>query len=190
MLELEQRILKDGKILPGNNLKVGSFLNQEIDTILLSHMADEIADLYKDAGVNKIMTVESSGIAVATAVGIKMGVPVIFAKKHHTSNIDGAEYSTSCYSYTHGKSYNIVISRDYLRDDDVVLLVDDFLAAGNALNSMIDLVNQAGATLAGCAIEIEKGFQGGGDKLRAQGIRVESMALIESMSEDGITFRK
>ena len=158
--ELEQRILEEGQILPGEVLKVGSFLNQQIDTKLLKNMGDEIARLFACNNVTKVLTIESSGIAIAFAAGLSMGLPVVFAKKH------------------------------YITSEDTVLIVDDFLAKGNALAGLIEIVNEAGAKLAGCAIAIEKGFQGGGDKLRAEGIRVESLAIIDKMTDDSLEFRQ
>ena len=189
MKQMEEMILREGEVLPGDILKVGSFLNQNIDTVLLGQMAEEIARLFKDQGVTKIVTIEASGIAIAAAAGIAMGVPVLFAKKHKTSNVDGSVYSTIVHSFTHNEDYNVVVSRDYLTSADKVLLVDDFLANGKALEGLMDLCNQAGAELVGIAIAIEKCFTGAGDKLRAQGIKLESLAMIESMSEGGITFR-
>ena len=189
MKAMEKKILEEGKVLPGGILKVGSFLNQQIDTSFLGEMAKEFARLYADAGVNKVLTIESSGIAIAAAVALEMGVPMVFAKKHKTSNVDGSTYSSVVHSYTHNTDYTVVVSSDYLLPGDRVLLVDDFLANGKALVGLIDLVNQAGATLVGAACAIEKGFQGGGDALRAAGIRVESLAIIESMSDEEITFR-
>lgn len=186
---LEDRILADGKVLPGEILKVGDFLNQQIDPELLMEMGGEIASLYKDAGVTKILTIESSGIAVAFAAGYKMNVPVVFAKKHASINLSDDVLTSQVYSYTHQKTYDIVVSSDYISKDDTVLIVDDFLAKGNALKGLIEITNKAGAKLAGAAIAIEKGFQGGGDELRRQGIRVESLAIIESMSDDSLTFR-
>lgn len=186
---MEQRILTEGKILPGGILKVGSFLNQQIDTQLLSQIGQEIARLYRDAGVTKVLTIESSGIAIAAAAGIAMGVPVVFAKKHRSSNVDGKTYTAAVHSYTHNTDYTIVVSSDYLLPSDTVLLVDDFLANGKALQGLTQLVEAAGAKLAGAAVAIEKGFQGGGDALRAKGIRVESLAILDRMEEDGIVFR-
>ena len=186
---LEDRILAEGKVLPGEILKVGDFLNQQIDPELLMEMGEEIASLYKDAGVTKILTIESSGIAVAFAAGCKMNVPVVFAKKHASINLSDDVLTSKVYSYTHQKTYDIVVSSDYVSKDDTVLIVDDFLAKGNALKGLIEITNKAGAKLAGAAIAIEKGFQGGGDELRRQGIRVESLAIIESMSDDSLTFR-
>ena len=187
---MEQKIRAEGKVLPGGILKVGSFLNQQIDTAFLTSVGREIARLYDGCGVTKVLTIESSGIAIAAAAGMAMKVPLVFAKKHKTSNVDGSTYATVVHSYTHNTDYTVVVSSDYLLPTDRVLLVDDFLANGKALMGLIDLVNQAGATLVGAACAIEKGFQGGGDGLRAQGIRVESLAVIESMSDSDITFRR
>ncbi len=189
MKAMEQKILQEGTVLPGGILKVGSFLNQRIDTEFLREMGQEFARLYKDAGVNKVLTIESSGIAIAAAVAMELGVPMVFAKKHKSSNVDGNVYSTVVHSYTHGTDYTIVVSSDYLHESDRVLLVDDFLANGKALIGLTDLVRQAGGTVCGAAIAIEKGFQGGGDALRAEGVRVESLAIVESMTDDGIVFR-
>ena len=185
---LEETIRKQGAILPGGILKVGSFLNQQIDTELLREMGKEIARLYEGEGINKILTIESSGIAIAAAAGLEMGVPVVFAKKHKTSNVDGEVYTTIVHSFTHDADYNVVVSHDYLTGDDKVLLVDDFLAMGNALRGLIDLTEQAGAELAGVAVAIEKRFQGGGDAVRAEGVRVEPLACIESMGDDSVSF--
>ena len=189
MKQLEEMILREGKVLPGEILKVGSFLNQIIDTRLLAQMGDEIARLFEGCGVNKILTIEASGIAIAAAAGMSMDVPVLFAKKHKTSNVDGTVYSTIVHSFTHNEDYNVVVSRDYLGADDCVLIVDDFLANGKALSGLVDLCDQAGATVAGIAIAIEKCFTGAGDRMRAEGVKLESLAMIESMSEDSVVFR-
>lgn len=189
MRKMEEKILREGKVLPGGILKVGNFLNQQIDTAFLREMGEEIATLYKDAGINKILTIESSGIAIATAVGMVMGVPMVFAKKHKSSNVDGSIYTTVVHSFTHNADYNVVVSRDYLTENDTVLLVDDFLAGGNALRGLVDLCKQANAKVAGAAVAIEKSFQEGGDCLRAEGLRIESMAILESMENDHIVFR-
>lgn len=189
MKAMEEKILAEGKVLPGGILKVGSFLNQQIDTVFLKKMAQEIARLYDGCGVNKILTIESSGIAIATAVGLEMGLPVVFAKKHKSSNVDGSTYTSVVHSYTHNTDYTIVVSSDYLKAGDKVLMVDDFLANGKALIGLTELIAQADAELVGAAIAVEKGFQGGGDSLRKQGIRVESMAIVETMTDDTITFR-
>ncbi len=186
---LEDMILKEGVVLPGDILKVGSFLNQQIDPHLLAGIGREIARLFEGEGVTKILTIESSGIPMAAAAAMEMGVPMVFAKKDRSSNVSGEVYSVPIDSYTHGTTYNVVVSMDYLKPEDKILLVDDFLATGNALIGLIDLVNQADAELAGAAVAIEKGYQGGGDDLRTRGIRVEALALIDSMDETGITFR-
>ncbi len=189
MKQMEEKILKEGQVLPGDILKVGSFLNQNIDTELLAQMGEEVARLYADDDVTKILTIEASGIAIAAAVGLAMGAPVLFAKKHKSSNVDGDVYVTKVHSFTHGEDYNVVVSKDYLTKDDRVLLVDDFLANGQALQGLMDLCDQAGAYLVGVAIAIEKCFTGAGDRFREQGVRLESLAAIESMSEDEIVFR-
>ena len=189
MKSMEQKILSNGKVYPGGILKVGSFLNHQLDCAFLSEVAEEISNLYKSDNITKILTVESSGIAIAALVGAAMKVPAVFAKKHKTSNISKNVFSTIVHSYTHGVDYNIVVEKEYIDPSDNILLVDDFLAGGNALNGLIDIVTQAGAKVAGAAIAIEKGFQGGGDALREKGIRVESMAIIEEMNDQLIKFR-
>ena len=190
MLLMEEKILTEGQVLPGGILKVGSFLNQQIDTAFLRAIGQEIARLYGESGVTKVLTIEASGIAIAAAAAMELGVPMLFAKKHKTSNVDGTVYSTIVHSFTHGTDYTVVVSRDYLRADDTVLLVDDFLANGAALRGLVELCRQARAAVAGAAIAIEKAFQGGGDALRAAGVRVESLAGIERMDGDRITFRR
>ena len=190
MLLMEEKILTEGQVLPGGILKVGSFLNQQIDTAFLRAIGQAIARLYGESGVTKVLTIEASGIAIAAAAAMELGVPMLFAKKHKTSNVDGTIYSTIVHSFTHGTDYTVVVSRDYLRADDTVLLVDDFLANGAALRGLVELCRQAGACVAGAAIAIEKAFQGGGDALRAAGVRVESLAVIERMDGGKITFRR
>lgn len=189
MRAMEQKILNEGSVLPGGILKVGSFLNQQIDTAFLKEIGEEIARLFAADKVTKILTIESSGIAIAAAAGIEMGVPMVFAKKHKSSNVDGEVYSAVVHSFTKNTDYNVVVSRDYLTGADRVLLVDDFLAAGNAFFGLLELCRQAGAEVAGFSAAIEKGFQGGGDKLREKGYKVESLALIEKMTDSGIEFR-
>ena len=189
MKALEEKILREGKVFPGDILNVSCFLNHRLDVDFLMEMGREIARLFEKENVNKILTVESSGIAIAMGAAAAMHVPVVFAKKHKSGNLSGEMYQTVVHSYTHGVDYTIVVQRDYLGKDDRVLIVDDFLANGKALNGLIDIVGQAGAELAGCTCAIEKGFQGGGDALRAEGIRVESLAIVETMSDDSLTFR-
>ena len=188
---LEERIQKDGIVLPGNVLKVGSFINQQLDVDFLMRLGEEIARLYKDAGVTKILTIESSGIAIAVAAAAYMHLPVVFAKKSKSSNQSASVYRATITSFTHGNTYEATVATEYLSKDDVILIIDDFLATGEALRGLMEIVSSAGATLAGCAIAIEKGFQGGGDTLRGKGIRVESLAIVESMSpEGGVVFRQ
>ena len=189
MKELEERIAAEGQVLPGDILKVGSFLNQQIDTALLGQMGKEVVRLYEGEPVTKILTIEASGIPMAAAAGMFMGVPVIFAKKHRTSNVDGSVYSTVVHSFTHNEDYNVVISRDYLTADDHVLIVDDFLANGHALRGLVRLCEMAQATVAGVVIAVEKCFTGAGDALRSEGLRIDALAPIESMSEEEIVFR-
>lgn len=190
MKAMEEKILREGKVLPGGILKVGSFLNQQIDTDFLNQIGSEIARLFAGEEITKVLTIEASGIAIAAAAGISLGVPMVFAKKHKTSNVDGSVYSSVVHSFTHNTDYNIVVSRDYLLPGDKVLLVDDFLANGQALTGLMDLCQQAGAEVVGVSAAIEKGFQGGGDALRAKGVRVESLAVIDAMDDTIITFRK
>ena len=188
---LEDKIRAEGTVLPGHVLKVGHFANHMIDITLLREMARELARLYAGDGVTKVLTIEASGIALAAATALEMNVPMVFAKKNATANVSGEVYSAKVASFTHKKVYDVIVPRDYLSPDDRVLIVDDFLAQGNALMGLIDIVGEAGASVAGCGIIIEKGFQGGGDALRARGIRVESLAIVESMDEETgvITFR-
>lgn len=178
---LEERILSDGKIYEGNVLKVDSFLNHQLDVKLLSEIGAELKRLYGNCGITKILTIEASGIGVGCMVAQFFDCPLLFAKKTKTINIKGDVYHSCVESFTHQCVYDVIVSKDFLKSEDTVLIVDDFLAKGNALNGLIDIVNQSGARLAGCGIAIEKAFQGGGDALRKKGIRVESMAIIEHM---------
>ena len=188
MKALEDKIREEGKLLPGNVLKVSSFLNHQLDSDFIMELGAEFARLFGDAGADKILTIESSGIAIALAAGASMHIPVIFAKKHRTSNIFGEPYQTVVHSYTHDSDYTVVVEREYLSPGDRVLLIDDFLANGKALEGLLELVRQAGAVAVGAGIAIEKGFQEGGARLRQTGLRVESLAIIEKMDETGITF--
>lgn len=187
---LEERILRDGKVFPGEVLKVGGFLNHLIDDSLLEEIGKEICALYCHDQITKIMTIEASGIAIACYAARHLHAPVLFAKKSKTANISDALYCAEVVSYTHHNTNTVVVEKEYISPYDRVLIIDDFLAHGEALRGLISLVNQAGATLVGCAVAIEKGFQGGGDKLREEGIRVESLAIVESMTDDAVTFRK
>lgn len=189
MKALEEKIIKEGVVLSGNVLKVGSFLNQQVDTVFLKKMAEEAKRLFSGSEITKVLTVESSGIPFATAIGMELGVPMVFAKKHPSANVSGEQLSASVYSYTHKTTYNIAVSRAYIDKEDKILITDDFLANGNALKGLISIVKQAGAEIVGCCAEIEKGFQGGGDELRAKGYKVESLAVVEKMEASSITFR-
>jgi len=187
---LKNRILRDGQVLPGNILKVDSFLNHQIDVMLLHEMGREFARRYKGSGITKILTVEASGIAIASLCGLVMEVPVVFAKKNQTSNVVGDVYSASVESFTHNRTYDIRVSKKFLQKEDRILIIDDFLANGRALLGLSQIVRDAGAALIGAGIAIEKGFQGGGDMIRQNGIRVESLAIIDNMDDEGnITFR-
>ncbi len=186
---LEDRILKDGQVFPGNILKVDSFLNHQIDVELLNEMGEEILRLYKDCGVNKILTIEASGIGIACIAAQFFNCPVLFAKKTKTKNIANSVYKTQVRSFTHGMEYDVIVSKDFIGENDKVLIIDDFLAEGNALLGLIDLCRQAGAEIAGCAIAIEKGFQQGRDRIEKKGVRVESLAVIESMTDNQVKFK-
>jgi len=190
MKALEEKILKEGVVLEGNVLKVGNFLNQKIDTAFTVEMAKEVKRLFADEKITKIFTIEASGIAIGLAVALEFGVPLVFAKKSKASNQSGELLTATIHSYTRGIDYTATVAAEYIEADDHVLIVDDFLANGGALCGLVEIVRAAGASLAGCVVQIEKGFQGGGDELRKQGIRVESLANIEKMSvTEGITFR-
>ncbi|MDD6189897.1 MAG: xanthine phosphoribosyltransferase [Clostridiales bacterium] len=188
MKYLEDLIKEQGEIWPGGIVKVDSFLNHQIDWKLYQEMGKEFYRLFKDDGINKIMTVEASGIGIACVAAQYFKVPMVFAKKYKTSNIDSDLYSAKVHSFTHGNDYNMVVSRKYVNKSDRILLIDDFLANGQALLGLKSIIEQAGATLCGCGIAIEKGFQPGGKLLRDQGIRVESLAIIKSVTDDTIEF--
>ena len=179
---LEDRIRRDGHIGAGNVLKVDCFLNHQIDVPFISALGEEFYRLYKDAGVTKILTIEASGIGIACLTAMHFGVPVLFAKKTPTNNIYGDIYTAEVYSYTHERTYTIYVSRQFLTPDDRVLIIDDFLANGKALEGLMDILNQAGAHLVGVGIAIEKGFQGAGDRFRQKGIHLESLAIVDSMN--------
>lgn len=189
---LEERIQRDAAIKPGNVLKVDNFLNHQIDVGLLNELGKEWKRLFADAGVTKILTIEASGIGIACIAAQYFNVPVVFAKKAQSINLDGEMYSTKIRSFTHQRVYDVILSKKFLLPEDRVLIIDDFLANGCALEGLLELIKEAGASVAGVGIAIEKGFQKGGDKLRARGIRVESLAIVESMDAEtgAITFRR
>ena len=188
---LKERIRKDGKIKAGNVLKVDSFLNHQMDTDLFQEIGKEFKRRFSDVEINKILTIEASGIGIACVVAQQFHVPVVFAKKNQTKNIAGDVYTSKVESYTHGRTYDIIVSKEFLGKGDKVLLIDDFLANGKALEGLASLVKDSGAELVGAGIVIEKGFQVGGYLLRKQGIRLESLAIVESMDEESgeIVFR-
>lgn len=181
---LEDRIRKDGVVKPGNVLKVDSFLNHRMDVGLFREMGKEWKRLFADCPINKILTIEASGIGIACIVAEQFDVPVVFAKKSQSINLDGEMYSTKIESFTHKKTYDVIVSKKFLSADDHVLVIDDFLANGCAINGLIELIEEAGATLEGVGIAIEKGFQQGGKVIRDKGIRLESLAIVESMNDE------
>ncbi len=182
---LEERIRRDGVVREGNVLKVDSFLNHQIDVTLLCEIGREFRRLFEGEGVNKILTIEASGIGIACIAAQYFDVPVVFAKKTASKNIAGDTYTSRVHSFTKGKDYDIIVSKDFLNSDDRVLIIDDFLAKGAAILGLADIIKQAGAHLVGAGIAIEKAFQDGGQTVRDMGIRVESLARVKSMSEDG-----
>ena len=188
MQELRERIVADGEVIGSVILRVDSFLNHQIDPAFIQRMGNEIAGRFAGEGVTKVLTVEASGIAVAAAAGLALGVPVVFAKKKPAVTQQGELYSAEIFSFTRRESVHITVAHKYLIPEDVVLIVDDFLAHGEALSGLVKIVRQSGAKLAGAGIVIEKRFQGGGQELRAEGMRIESLAVIESMEAGVITF--
>ena len=188
---LEERIRKDGIVKEGNVLKVDSFLNHQMDTDLFNEMGKEFKRLFADKPINKILTIEASGIGIACIVAQHFHVPVVFAKKSQSINIDGDVYSTKIESFTHKKVYDVIVSKKYIGKDDHILLIDYFLANGCALEGLINLVQSAGATVEGIGIAVEKGFQEGGKRIREKGVQLESLAIVDAMdSKTGeITFR-
>ena len=185
MKAIEEKILKDGKVFPGGVLKVGSFLNHQIDVPFMKEMGKEFYRLFKDENITKILTIETSGIAIAVMAAAEFNVPVLFAKKHQTKNLTNDCYVAQIHSYTHGNDYEARVEKQFLGSDDRVLIIDDFLANGAALDGLLKIIEQSGAQCVGCGIAIEKAFQAGGPRLRAQGIRIESLAMIKEMTESG-----
>ena len=188
---LEERIREDGVVKEGNVLKVDSFLNHQMDIELFNEMGKEWARLFADRPVTKILTVEASGIGIACVAAQHFHVPVVFAKKTQSLNIDGEVYSTKIQSFTHKRVYDVIVSKKFLKPEDHILIIDDFLANGCALEGLISIVEEAGAVVEGIGIAVEKGFQKGGDLIREKGVRLESLAIVESMdAKTGeITFR-
>ena len=186
---LKERILKDGIIKPGNVLKVDSFLNHQMDIDLINEIGKEFRRRFPSEQITKVLTIEASGIGIACIVAQYFHVPVVFAKKSQSINIDGDVYHTKVESFTHKRVYDVILSKKYLGPEDHVSVIDDFLANGCAVNGLIDLINEAGATIEGAGIVIEKGFQQGGKIIRDKGIHLESLAIVDHMTEDSLTFR-
>ena len=178
---LEEKILKDGVIKSGNVLKVDSFLNHQIDVPFIAELGKEFKRQFADRPINKILTIEASGIGIASVVALRFGVPVVFAKKTQSVNLDGEMYTAEVESFTHKNINNVIVSKKFIGPEDKVLIIDDFLANGCALMGLIQIVSQAGATVAGIGIAIEKGFQPGGQIIRNLGYQLESLAIVESM---------
>ena len=187
---LKERIRKDGRIKDGHIIKVDGFLNHQIDISLLNEIGKEFRRLFDGQSITKVITIEASGIAVACLTAQYFDVPIVFAKKSESKNIDGDVYRTSVTSYTRGKDYTVILEKRYLTSDDRILIVDDILATGKAQKGLLDISEQAGATVVGIGIVIEKGFQGGGDKLRGAGYNVQSLAIIDSMENQTVQFRE
>ena len=186
---LKERIRKEGKVLPGNIIKVDGFLNHRVDTKLMGEIADEFARFFDINNITMVLTAEASGIALATICADKYGVPMVFAKKAKSDNIEGGLYQSEIFSYTYKKKVTQILSKEWLTSEDKVLIIDDFMANGEAIRGLCDIVSQAGAELVGIGIAIEKGFQGGGDRLRNMGLNYHALAVIESADENGIVFR-
>ena len=180
---LKDRIRRDGQVFPGNVLKVDSFLNHQMDIGLFEEFGKEFKRRFEGEEINKILTIEASGIGIACIVAQSFGVPVVFAKKRQSKNIAGEVYSSQVQSYTHGRIYDIIVSKKFLGPEDKVLIIDDFMANGAAMDGLLEVIRESGAHVAGAGIIIEKGFQGGGERLRREGLRVESLAIVDSMDE-------
>lgn len=187
---LKDRIRREGKVLPGNIIKIDGFLNHRVDTELLGEIADEFAKHFDISKITVVLTAEASGIALATACAQKYGVPMLFAKKAKSDNIESGLIQSEIFSYTYKKKVTLLVSQEWLKPEDHVLIIDDFMANGYAMAGLVDIVNKAGATLEGIGVAVEKGFQGGGDKFRAmEGVPYHALAVIEKADENGIVFR-
>ena len=189
MQELKARILQEGTVLPGGIIKVDGFLNHRVDTVLLDHIAEEFGRRFDMNAVDVVLTAEASGIALAAIVAQRFGKPMIFAKKAKSDNIEGGLYQSEIFSYTYKKKVTLLVSQEWLHDGDRVLIVDDFMANGEAVRGLCDIVSAAGAELVGIGCAVEKGFQGGGDRLRAAGVNLHSLAVIDSAEPGNIVFR-
>jgi len=190
MQELKERIQREGKVLPGNIVKVDGFLNHRVDCQFMASLADEFAKYFDISKVDLILTAEASGIALAAVCAYRYGIPMVFAKKAKSDNIEGGLYCSEIYSYTYKKKVTLLVSKEWIHPGDRVLIVDDFLARGEAMRGLCEIVQTAGAELVGIACAIEKGFQHGGDKLRESGVKVKSLAIIENAEPGKIEFRE
>ncbi|MCQ2421222.1 MAG: xanthine phosphoribosyltransferase [Clostridia bacterium] len=190
MQELKERIVKEGKVLPGSIIKVDGFLNHRVDCALMSRLADEFAGYFDLSKVDLVLTAEASGIALAAVCAYKWGIPMVYAKKAKSDNIEGGLYQSEIYSYTYKKKVTQILSKEWMTEKNHVLIIDDFMANGEAVRGLCELVQQAGAELIGVGIAVEKGFQGGGDRLRAMGLNYKALAVIEKADETGIVFRE
>ena len=190
MHQLKERILREGRVLPGNIVKVDGFLNHRVDTALMGDIADEFARYFDTNNITMVLTAEASGIALATVCAQKYGVPMVFAKKAKSDNIEGGLYQSDIFSYTYKKKVTLIVAQEWLGPDDKVLIIDDFMAKGYAMRGLIDIVQKAGAQLMGIGIAVEKGFQDGGDSLRREGYDVHSLAIIDAVDGGKIVFRE
>ena len=189
MKQFQDRIRTEGRVLPGNIIKIDGFLNHRVDTALMRSMAKEFKSRFDLTGLTLVLTVEASGIALAIICAEEFGVPLVFAKKAKSDNIEGGLYKSEIYSYTYKKQVTLIVSSQWLKATDKVLIIDDFLANGEALRGLVEIVQESGAELLGIGVAIEKGFQPGGQKMRGAGIHLESLAIVESANETGIVFR-
>lgn len=187
---LKDRIRKEGKFLPGNIVKVDGFLNHRVDTRLMGAIADEFAKYFDVSDITMVLTAEASGIALGTVCAERYGVPLVFAKKAKSDNIEGGLYKSEVLSYTYKKKMTLLVSKEWMNADDKVLIIDDFMAKGYAMQGLIDIVKAAGAELVGIGVAVEKGFQHGGDALREKGYPIHSLAVIEEATPNHITFRE
>ena len=189
MQKLKERISREGKVLPGGIIKIDGFLNHRVDTALMVEIADEFAKYFDVSDITMVLTAEASGIALATICASRYGVPMVFAKKAKSDNIEGGLYQSDIYSYTYKKKVTLLVAQDWISSSDKVLIVDDFMANGEAMRGLLDIVSKSGAKLAGIGVAVEKGFQHGGDRLREAGYDLRSLAIIESAEDGVITFR-
>ena len=190
MHELQERIRKEGKVLPGNIIKVDGFLNHRVDTQLMEHIAEEFQKYFDTSDITMVLTAEASGIALAAICSDRFGVPMVFAKKAKGDNLEGGLYQSEIFSYTYRRKVTLLVAKDWITPQDRVLIVDDFMARGEAMHGLIDLVTQAGAELVGIGVAVEKGFQHGGDRLRQAGYPLKSLAIIDGADENGFLFRE